>query len=102
MARPRIALSATQQLRRAKHPLALFCNGIGDHLLTLPALRALAYMLAGRLTLSCLPGAREIFFADLPLARVCELQVTGVENGVISFDAEDLAVRVRQCDLLMC
>lgn len=101
MADPELGLIARQELRRAANPLALFCNGIGDHILTLPAIRALAEMLGGRLTLACLPGARELFFADLPLAGVCELRTTSVENGVISFDADDLAARVTHCDLLV-
>jgi hypothetical protein len=62
----------SRALPEAESPLAVFCNGLGDHLLTLPALRALAHGFKGRLTLLCLPGARRRFFADLPLRTVIE------------------------------
>lgn len=60
-------------LREAREPLVVFGNGHGDHLLNLPALRALAWGFGGRMTLVCFPGARRDFFSDLPARRVVEL-----------------------------
>ena len=57
-------------LASAERPVALFCNGLGDHLLTLPAIRAMAHIFPGRLRLACLPGSRELFYSDLPLGPV--------------------------------
>lgn len=60
-------------LHEARAPLVAFGNGYGDHLINLPALRALAWGYGGRMTLACHPQARHWFFSDLPLRRVVEL-----------------------------
>lgn len=84
----------------ARHPAAIFSNGIGDHLLNLPALRALAALFPQRLTLICQTGARETFFSDLSLSRVCEVDMH-VTDGGREFDAEAVASNIGCCDLLL-
>jgi hypothetical protein len=59
-------------LREARSPLVAFGNGYGDHLINLPALRALAWGFGGRMRLLCHPGARRNFFADLPVRSTHE------------------------------
>lgn len=87
-------------MHRAARPAVFFANGIGDHLLNLPALRALSAIFRGRLTLVCRPGPRDILFADLPLARVCEAQTVDTERGR-QFDAEQVSRALQGCDLLL-
>jgi len=42
-----------------KFPGVIFGNAIGDHLMGLPTLRALAALFPGRLSLICVPGGSE-------------------------------------------
>src|SRR6266516_2903876 len=84
----------------ALQPVAIFGNGLGDHLLILPALRALAELFRGRLTLVCMPGARNSFFSDLPLRSVCEAHMNKVNGGRV-FDAQAVATAVGTTDLLL-
>lgn len=84
----------------AQHPVAIFANGFGDCLLTLPALRAAASLFPGRLTLVCPPGIASLFFADLPLGAVCGCEMRQVPQGR-TFDAVGLSKRLAGCDLLM-
>src|SRR5215207_2776865 len=84
----------------AQRPVVIFSNGIGDHLLNFPALRALAALFPGRLTLLCSTGAGQTFFSRLPLRAVIEADMQRAEGGK-SFDAESLARAVVPCDLLL-
>jgi ADP-heptose:LPS heptosyltransferase len=87
-------------LLTAQNPVVIFSNGIGDHLLNLPALRALTALFPESLTLVCREGARETFFSDLSLRAVFEVDMQLSGDGRI-FDADALARAVRQCDLLL-
>ena len=71
-------------MRDAQRPVAIFGNGLGDHLLVLPALRALVETFAGRLGLVCMAGAPEIFFADL--------RFPGLLDSVIAAAGDDPAL----------
>lgn len=84
----------------ARHPVAVFANGFGDCLITLPALRAAASLFPGRLTLVCPPGVASLFFADLPLGAVRGCEMRQVPQGR-TFDAVGLAKRLAGCDLLL-
>ena len=53
------------KLSEARLPVAVIFNALGDHVMALPTLRALSNIYAGRLSLFCLPGTREAFFADV-------------------------------------
>jgi hypothetical protein len=58
-----------QWLLDAKDPIAFFINGHGDRILNLPALRALAKVFQGRLSLICNEGASLCLFDKLSLKR---------------------------------
>lgn len=101
---------STQPLRRElrwRTPAAFIVNGIGDHLIALPALRALASLMQGHLRLICLPDARDIFFSDLPLAAVHHVHPLGAACGAHArdyrdFAATELAAAIGDCDLFLC
>jgi Glycosyltransferase family 9 (heptosyltransferase) len=82
------------------HPAVIFGNAFGDHLLVLPALRALAALFPGRLSLICMPGMRRRFFSDVPLRSVCEVEM-GPRGGRRRFDSTALARRIGKCDLFL-
>lgn len=84
----------------ATQPIAIFGNGLGDHLLALPALRALAELFRGQLRLVCMPGVRSLFFSDLPLRSFCEVTMDSVDGGRI-FDAEAVAQELGETDLVL-
>lgn len=83
-----------------RQPVVLFANGIGDHLLTLPALRALSRLFQGRLTVVCLPYAIDSLFAPLLIKRFVEFAASDFIDRDF-FDADSLADRIGVCDLLI-
>ena len=84
-------------------PAAFFVNGIGDHLMSLPALRTLAALMPGRLRLLCVPGAETLFFDGLPLAAVHHTHHlrTASSAGALHQAVTDLAAEIGPCDLFM-
>ena len=84
----------------ALHPVAIFANGFGDCLISLPALRAAASFFKGRLTLVCPPGIARLFFSDLTLGVICGCEMRQVPQGR-AFDADELSKRLMGCDLLL-
>jgi ADP-heptose:LPS heptosyltransferase len=85
---------------RFKYPTVIFGNALGDHLLALPALRALASLFPSRLALICMPGFRRVFFSDLRLRSVCEVEMRRRGRGRV-FDAAAVAKRIGKCDLFL-
>jgi len=65
----------------------LFANGLGDHLLTLPALRALAEVWPGRLTLLTAEYPTELLFAGINFGRTVKVPMTVDVDGRRTFDA---------------
>jgi len=84
----------------AAHPLLLFNNGLGDHVLAMPALRALAAAFDGRATLLCSQNAPRFLFEELPLRRVLAIAFRR-EGGTRHFDAAAAATASGACDLLV-
>jgi len=92
-----------------RSPSAFIVGGIGDHLIALPALRALAVLMQGRLRLICAPTAREIFFSDIPLAGVhhidkhyvAELRASS-RGRARDYAVLELAAAIGDCDLFLC
>jgi ADP-heptose:LPS heptosyltransferase len=81
-------------------PVVYLDNGYGDHLLALPALRALSQHFGGRLRLLCGPGAWDTFFSDVQFERV--LEVPSKTTGTIrSFDADRAAKAIGACGLFI-
>lgn len=66
---------------KARHPVAIFANGFGDCLLALPALRALASIFRGWLTLISQSGVGHVFFSDLPLRSLHECEMRQRPQG---------------------
>ncbi len=72
-----------------------FANGLGDYLLTLPALRALAVVLPTRLALVTAEGPSELLFADVGLDRFVEVPMERPDpSAARSFAASDVADRL--------
>lgn len=86
--------------RNFKFPAVLIGNALGDQLVALPALRALAHIFPSRLALICMPGFRRKFFAELRLRSVCEVPMH-IRTGRRRFDAAAVAKRVGKCDLFV-
>jgi ADP-heptose:LPS heptosyltransferase len=81
-------------------PTAIFANGFGDHLLSLPAIRALSQTFLGNLTLVCNVGMHRLYFSDVPLSKVIEVPFVS-EDGSRHFDVDSVQKRIRECDLLL-
>lgn len=100
----------TQAMLKARRPALIFANAIGDHLLTLPAVRALSTLYDGRLALVCSRGARQAFYSGLPLRAVHETVMRRVptrsrrtreEMFTRVFDSESVARALGDCDFLI-
>ena len=85
---------------RYRYPAVIFGNALGDQLLALPALRALAALFPSRLALICMPGFRRKFFSDLPLRAVCEVAMHRRKAQRL-FDSAAVAKKIGKCDLLL-
>lgn len=88
-------------LADAENPVAFFANGIGDAILTLPALRALIEIFPGRLTLITHGGAA---YLDLlkPLATKRQLYIkSGTKCDWENEDIREFAASVGECDLFI-
>lgn len=79
----------------------VFMNARGDHLINLPAVRALATIFEGTLRLVCRPGARSTFFAAIPFRSVVE-PPTRCSKLQYHFDAEAVAAALGPVDLVLC
>ena len=88
-----------------RNPTALIINGVGDHLIALPAVRALSTLMPGRLRLLCLPSARELFFSDLEFAAVHDVDLfessADRSNDYRDYAVGPLATAVGDCDLFL-
>lgn len=88
-------------LSAVRNPVLLFMNARGDHLLNLPAIRALAVAFEGNLTLVCRTGARRTYFGDVELARVVEVPAACI-GLQYCFDEVFVADALGDTDLFMC
>jgi ADP-heptose:LPS heptosyltransferase len=91
----------TELPQQSSCPVVLFYNGKGDHILALPALRALAALFRERLTLVCRHGAHQVFFPELQLGRVLETRFWPNKDTGHLFDAKQVADAVGECDLFL-
>jgi len=89
-----------QWLLDAKYPVAFFINGLGDNIINLPALRALAKIFQGRLSFICSGKESPCFFNDLPLRRQIRISVVNTGQGC-EFDFENILEQVGNCDLFI-
>jgi ADP-heptose:LPS heptosyltransferase len=84
----------------SERPVVLFGNGLGDHLLALPTLRALSELFDGRLALISMPGMADIFLRGLRFRSVCETAMRSEINGR-DFDVAAVAQAMPMADLMI-
>ncbi|MEO0649467.1 MAG: glycosyltransferase family 9 protein [Planctomycetota bacterium] len=95
-----LASGSLRGLRGARRPAVLFGYGIGDHLIHLPALRALAELFPGALQVKCRPGLEELFFGDVEVGRFFEDDFS--EEGLDRIPVEKpLPAALREADLIL-
>jgi ADP-heptose:LPS heptosyltransferase len=85
------------------HPALVFMNAWGDHLLTLPAVRAFSHIFGSSLRLVCRPGMRSTFYPSLSFDVVCEPPTVWVEaERQYKFDPAAVASALAPVDFLIC
>src|SRR4051812_45256082 len=77
-----------------------FANGIGYHIMALPALRALADAFPRRVVLFAMPGLRELVLADVAVQETVPIDLYK-ENGRNKFDPEVSLPLPRPLDLFV-
>lgn len=83
-------------------PVAFILEGIGDNILALPAIRALAVLARGRLHLICHRDAYELFYRDLELRNLSLVETTDVSRFSTPEFASSIGDGTAQCDVLFC
>src|SRR4051794_37960109 len=93
------------RLKDARQPVVLFGGAIGDHLMILPTLRALAQIFPGRLSWLGLPAALKDFYGDVPFTTTFTEFMRVKDNGLggvgIDLDHSGAAQALQDCDLLI-
>ncbi len=84
----------------AQRPVALFANGIGDTILSLPALRALAALFPHRLSLICNRGAYRLCLSEISICGVVEPWKEDAD-GSREFRLTEVADATSGCDLFL-
>lgn len=79
-------------LLKSRHPVVVYSDGIGDTLMSLPALRALSALFPGRLTLVSSDSSRILLEPDLSVRRFVNRR---------GDDTAAIAEAIGDCDLLM-
>jgi hypothetical protein len=97
--------------RAYKNPIIFFANGIGDHILVLPAIRALSKIFNGKVSLMALPNAHSEIFSDITFDAILPIIFTngihsdwkvGVpKDDCVSFNYEYLIRSAKECDLFI-
>ncbi len=87
-----------KSLLEARHPVVFFMNGIGDHFINLPALRALARLLRGRMKLVCGGTSAVCIFDELDVRKMAVVDVCKFIASGRRFDADAIFEQVRRCD----
>jgi ADP-heptose:LPS heptosyltransferase len=87
-------------IRAARRPLVLFGGAIGDHLLLIPALRALDRLFPGRLELVSLPRRWHAYYRDIKFRATYE-NFLGWDGEKYIFDADNLIREAPDCDLVI-
>lgn len=84
----------------SEHPVVFFANAIGDHLLTLPALRALIKLFPKKLTLIGTPYFQQVFLPEFDSDLICKPEINW-DGKRWAFDLEAVANNLEECDLLL-
>lgn len=88
------------RLKEARQPAVLFGGAIGDHLMILPALRALDQLFPQRLTWLGFPSALKDFYTDVPFAAT-HTDCMRVEEGRVVLDPVKAGAALKNSDLLI-
>lgn len=83
------------------NPVLIFFNGLGDHLLALPAIRALCSIFQGKLSLVCIKGISDILFRDVGASEIIEIDAAACVDGEILADVRNLALQIGSRDLII-
>ncbi|MEG3973303.1 glycosyltransferase family 9 protein [Microcoleus sp. herbarium8] len=96
--------------QRFRRPVVFFANAIGDHLIALPAIRALSHIFSGRLSLIVVREAYTEFFSEIPFESVWFIEPSELADSytilmqkiaLVSFNYETLAKQASGCDLFI-
>ena len=78
-----------------------FANGLGDHLLALPSMRALARALPTRVALIAAEGPTEFLFGDVDIDRVVKVQMARGFGNASAFSATEVAQELGPVECLI-
>lgn len=82
-------------------PHIIFSNGIGDHFLVLPTLRALNLLFNEKITLICQKDSlAKLIFCELKSLNFIEIEFIEI-NGERRFDSNALSKKITNCDFLI-
>src|SRR5271166_6267656 len=96
--------SSVTLLNEAAHPVVFYSDGIGDSLLSLPSLRALAAIFKDRLTLIHDRSGGAVFFGDVKAKLRVGIDVTrSMYCGKFDafFDVRSVVREISTCDLFI-
>lgn len=88
-------------LEKIENPSVIFSNGIGDHFLVLPVIRALSKLFNGNLTLICEKNsyAMDIFY-NIEFKKIIGISFWEEASGR-RFNSESLINEISECDFLI-
>lgn len=83
-----------------KNPILIFNNGIGDHIINLPTIRALSEIFKNQLTFVCHHNYFELLYSDITFKRVVNIEFY-VHNNNRTFSIHELLNKVNESDLII-
>lgn len=89
-----------RDLQEYKNPVAFFASGLGDHIVNLPALRALCSLFPNSLRLLCMSNNPEVFFGDLAVRSFLEIDCEADWHKKV-FSPKRAAELIGDCDLFV-
>ncbi len=98
--RPESIAKPTVCTAKFQSPVIFMCNGIGDGLLALPAIRALSLMFEDKLTIVYDSVVTPYWLYQLPLNKIVLIEAYRDENDIF-FDYQSTAEQVIKCDLFI-
>lgn len=84
-----------------REPVVFFANGIGDAVLALPTLRALAAIFDSGITLVCEEGPHAFIFDALPVRRRVKTSIVRRASAQPQLDVARLLPQIAGCDLFV-
>lgn len=81
-------------------PVIFMCNGIGDGLMALPAIRALSMLFENKITIVYDSAVTPYWLYQLPIKKLILIESSRDENDLI-FDYRSTLEEINNCDLLI-